>query len=860
MAAAMQVIHSSASSNHQQVPGSTAPVLEYVCLFTRDLRRKQKRWQDGRLKYHTFNKRIMVYDERGNFVGDTHWHEDYDFDEGEEVELERGGTIVQVAECTGSHDQDLSELIDKRARERAERQSAALARRPPTVEAATPSVAAPHLQLRHKPLHNLIGTPTGHHGRALLPTESPYEERQKLATSAQDNDTRPAKRRKREASPPSKSGYAQSLFGASLTLSGTPTSSPLLRSRPPKVRSVSADDRSLSSTIPSAYAGNSGAESIFIQDAHTRIQEEPQVHTSRLALANKVYQEHEVTSTRGSVRPQPELFSLGDKMNIDEQCDPPTTERQSGPRRRDQTRGQPIDINTLQSISANVSLKSHGSNTRNYPRLRDGDSALSNTALAADLINRRAEGLSSVLGSKESLRSRGLATEPEPGNKAEAVGSDNEHLGLVQGQPISELRTELRIKPRKKRGLVMISEKLNSDSSSTSRATKSQIDNQYPPASLSGITKGHSNDGMFGDDINIDTGVKEPDRTRWMSQNAPLCDPSQVNHKSTRKQNTKIKKDQRKIQSAKHSEDDPAISNPEIQSEPFKDMGTCVNYDETNDEPSSSKHKHGVLTEATKLSRSRSELSRKKKKLQMKDSADFRATTEKDTENQIMTDKDDLVLPDDVPAPRLAQLGRRNVRSKEVIGFFFDEEIDGEPQRNGGGEYGKASLPSGFFANHPTVQPPLAKEARAVSNGVPPEFVEDRNIGTVDVKAISCLPQKQIRPTSARVSGNSDVQALSDDTTATRLPAAKMVVNPATRGKKAAKPSDAAGHIPQCPLPSEVVLGRPPDTRRHQLDEQETVSKAQRKASVAAMPVFARANGGPWSREAHDLFEFTHPP
>ncbi|KAI2781381.1 hypothetical protein F4815DRAFT_95695 [Daldinia loculata] len=859
MATAMQVMHSSASSNHQQTPGSTAPVLEYVCLFTRDLRRKQKRWQDGRLKYHTFNKRIMVYDERGNFIGDTHWHEDYDFDEGEEVELERGGTIVQVAECTGSRDQDLSELIDKRAREKAERQSAALARRPPIVEAATPDVAAPHFQLRHKPLHNLIGTPTGHHGRALVPTESPYEERRKLAASTQDNDARPAKRRKREVSPPSKSGYAQSLFGASLTLSGTPTSSPLLRSRPPKVTSVSADDRPLSSAIPSAHAGNSGAVPILIHDAPTRIQEEAQANTSRLALSKKAYQEHQVISTRDSVKPQPQLLSLGDKTDVNEQCDPPINERQSGPRRRDQTGRQPVEMDTLQPISANLGLKSHGSNKRHYPQLRDGDSALGNTASAADLIDRGAEGPPSVLGPKESVRSRNLTTEPKPRNKAEAVGSNNERLRLAQGQPISESRTELRIKPRKKRGLVMVSEKLNSDSSSTSRASKSQIDCQYPPAPLSGITKGYSNDGMLDDDINIDTGVKEPDHTRRMTQNAPLCNSSKENPKSAYKQDIKMKKDRRKIQSAKHSEDDPAISNPEIQTEYFKDMGTCAYYDQTNDETSSSKHEHGVLTEATKLSRSRSDSSRKKKKLRTKDSVDSHSITEKDTENQIMTNGDDLVLPDDIPAPRLAQLGRRNVRSKEVIGFFFNEEIDSGPQRNEGGEYGKASLASGFSANHSAAQPPLAKETRAVSNGVPPEFVEDRNIGAVDIEAISCLPQKQIRPTSARVSGNSDVQALSDDTAATRLSAAKMVVNPATRGKKAAKPSDAAGHVPQCPLPSEVALGRPPDTKRHEHDEQKTTSKVRRKASVAAMPVFARANGGPWSREAHDLFEFTRP-
>lgn len=95
---------------------NTAPVLEFRCLFTQDLRRKQKRWQDGRLKFHTFNKRIMVYDDRSNFVGDTHWREDSDFAEGEELELERSGTLVEVGECVGRRDQDLTELVDKRVK------------------------------------------------------------------------------------------------------------------------------------------------------------------------------------------------------------------------------------------------------------------------------------------------------------------------------------------------------------------------------------------------------------------------------------------------------------------------------------------------------------------------------------------------------------------------------------------------------------------------------------------------------------------------------------------------------------------------------------------------------------------------
>lgn len=211
-------------------PHSTAAVSEFRCLFTHDLRRKQKRWQDGRLKYHSFNKRIMVYDDRGNFLGDLHWREDYPFDEGEEIELERGSTIVQVSDCVGRTQQDLSELVDKRVKEREDRHEKLLARQAQTPQPEPNPKARPQLptpgtnfQFKHVPLSRLVGAPTGHHGRAFLPTESPYEERQRLARVIQDENNRPTKRRRHQAeSPPSKSGYAKSLFGATLTLSSQP--------------------------------------------------------------------------------------------------------------------------------------------------------------------------------------------------------------------------------------------------------------------------------------------------------------------------------------------------------------------------------------------------------------------------------------------------------------------------------------------------------------------------------------------------------------------------------------------------------------------------------------------------------------
>ncbi|PSR90737.1 hypothetical protein BD289DRAFT_365645, partial [Coniella lustricola] len=198
----------------------TAAVLEFICLFTHDLRRKQKRWQDGRLKFHSFNKRIMVYDERGGFVGDTHWHNDHDFDEGEEIELSRGGVLVQVQELVHRTNQDLTELLEKRAKEKEQRQLQAVARSTGSGTTITRPSARPiqpdHFQLRHRPLHQVIGTPSGHHGRASVPTESPFEQRH---SPAQAPDERATKRRKVDNSPPSRTSHARALFGQALTLS-----------------------------------------------------------------------------------------------------------------------------------------------------------------------------------------------------------------------------------------------------------------------------------------------------------------------------------------------------------------------------------------------------------------------------------------------------------------------------------------------------------------------------------------------------------------------------------------------------------------------------------------------------------------
>ncbi|KAK3167481.1 hypothetical protein OEA41_010608 [Lepraria neglecta] len=173
---------------------NTAPVLEFRCLYTHDLRRKQKRWQDGLLRFHTFNKRVMVYDVTRNYIGDTHYRHDGIVQDGDELELDRG-VLIQVGEATGSMEQDLTELLEKRRKPPETVPGHAISspiREPKAVATARPVMGQPS-QLRPKSLNALLGTPKGPIGRASLPTKSPHEIRQENQTP-EWADARPAKR------------------------------------------------------------------------------------------------------------------------------------------------------------------------------------------------------------------------------------------------------------------------------------------------------------------------------------------------------------------------------------------------------------------------------------------------------------------------------------------------------------------------------------------------------------------------------------------------------------------------------------------------------------------------------------------
>ncbi|OKL57421.1 hypothetical protein UA08_07047 [Talaromyces atroroseus] len=185
------------SSLARAVPASqnTAPVIKFRCLYTHDIRRKAKRWQDGYLKFHTFNKRAMVYDDAGNFIGDHHWRESHDIQDGDELELDKG-VLIQVSECMETTQTDISALFDRR---KASQESPQQHKTPAPPSGVCSYPRQTPLARPPKSLNDLLGIQKGPIGRSVAP-QSPYEQchrpTQRHVQGKQDEDERPAKRQK----------------------------------------------------------------------------------------------------------------------------------------------------------------------------------------------------------------------------------------------------------------------------------------------------------------------------------------------------------------------------------------------------------------------------------------------------------------------------------------------------------------------------------------------------------------------------------------------------------------------------------------------------------------------------------------
>ncbi|KAF1354329.1 hypothetical protein EJ07DRAFT_132737 [Lizonia empirigonia] len=189
------------STSHSQLSASqTAPVAEFRCLYTPDIRKKQKKWQDGYLKFHTFNNRVIVYDQARNFLGDTYYKDSNELHEGDELTLDKG-VMVEVADAMGITQTDLAPLFEKKPREVPPPPSAPPRRFQPPSQVASYHVTSAtnatrtNPQLRHKSLNTLLGTPKGPIGKSV-PIKSPYQARQEKEKENDFAVDRAAKRRK----------------------------------------------------------------------------------------------------------------------------------------------------------------------------------------------------------------------------------------------------------------------------------------------------------------------------------------------------------------------------------------------------------------------------------------------------------------------------------------------------------------------------------------------------------------------------------------------------------------------------------------------------------------------------------------
>ncbi|KAI1181058.1 hypothetical protein F4777DRAFT_153 [Nemania sp. FL0916] len=843
MATAIQTIQSSSLTAQTRPAATTAAVREHACLFTHDLRRKQKRWQDGRLKYHTFNRRVMVYDDRGNFVGDVHWRHDYDLDDGEDLELERGGIMVQVGECVGRRDQDLSDLIDKRAQERAQRQAAAAARRPPAAP-VTPLHGTKPPSLRQKHLHDVIGAPSGHHGRAVVPTESPYEERQQRQTHAQaqasSDDARPAKRQRRDISPPSKSGYAQNLFGATLTLSGPSLSQASTRHRPsqafhilkeatpPPSSSASNqnDDHSLpvnavlAPSVPNVQMRSPGRAPPPVSDAYTSMKGFDASRSSK------------VVEPLRFTKPGP----------FDESREATTSLKQ-----HKQIAGQIKDSIPKSSSRDPLSISQNPRKPREIEATKRANSR-----------TKQASAVSTPKVPKKSQTKRGVYKN----DILEDMPKDHETIDITedppqaaQNDPIQDQpRTELRIRPRKKRGLLMIAER---------RTIRSPSPGPKPAQTIPDFTSQSLSLAARSTDAVANT--KHTKTKRGISQHTEGDVPKKMRRKAALPQD----------RIDENSDDnDTGYGRRRRQSTQSDNVEHLAHDDglgviQCHDQPSPRSRKETRPRTVARQddvpsypSEGTGRRLRPKKQLLDKDTPVGDVDESNGRLAPAREEDDDIV--DEVPAPRLAKLGRKNIKSREVIGFIFDDEPEptirvGEDS-SAKGNHILGIQPGQNIVSQRCPAGDKAKDDLMISTTVPDAKDQRRAGDVLEIEASATLPLQtcgnvKSRKTPADFTVQSE-NALPMGTTIATKQHNRSITNPATRGRKAAKPSDAAGQMPVCPLPAESARSLPVHQTPRTSDAQGNLDTE----STASMPGFSRANGGPWSREAQDLFEFKRPP
>lgn len=931
------VAHSSSPSTNRgpssttTTPTTTALVLEFVCLYTHDIKRKnQKRWQDARLKYHTYNKRIVVHDDRGNYVGDAHWTGAHDeLCDGEEVRLDRGGVLVQVCEAVGQREQDLGELVDKRAKEVEARRRQAAVAPPAAVPRPTDNV---HFQLIQRPLSGILqqqstpGRGVGRIGRALVPKESPYEAR--LQQGQQDEEKKwecgtppppSSKRRRGSASPPGKSGHARALFGTQLTLSARPTSTPFSKAQlqqyqplhdktnlkvPPssgqdrdkerdkdggKKRHADGDqpavERRRPKKLKSSKPQRSPESAYETEDADVTVSEwsewaaskpprqERRSRPQRQVEGDEEGEDEEVEEdARSRPPPKPSKSCKQPKASTNKppskSC-PPTTS--IPPESEDEASGGEHEAATPSHVTEPMKKVS---SVRSNAHAREGDDHTANKKVPAT-----------------KTKSHITAVQSQPAeqilhNQARAAADLEHDSAQARGGP----RTELRIRSRKKRGLLMLSERV---------VQPAVVDNEEGDEVVA-VTAAVQEEGttLPGSQVQADTassqsfeewlllGDTEPaagihtcfhekhaaskpaqvaanaDMQRSHHNLAPGNDhdpgsPSLLRRSESLEGNHaggQIRRDSANITQNAGQSPSSTQAGP----------GACLDGDVNDDD-----NDYGLgnsIVQRTNESAKASEQTLPAQQLHRPHAANNQSptiesgpsqTTGRSTENDqssppsIGQGKQEQAThprPRSKPnpksssteanaevvsnGPRIARMPRKSIKSREIFGL---------------------QLPASEQLAVP------AELATATSRIMPL-----KRSGEGDKSRLQGRPMQDGTKVEARGGSNSN-QALGD--TSNKLDKDRVIeptrwmTNPASKGKKAASKAHAAGQVPQPMVPFDTVAAAVPQRQPAITNVQKATSEllASRPVRHTPLPGFSRANGGAWSKHAEDLLGIARP-
>ncbi|KAK6505826.1 hypothetical protein TWF481_007717 [Arthrobotrys musiformis] len=143
----------------------SAPIDEYIVLWTADKYKKLKKWHDGYLRYHTFNKRLMVYDHLMNKVCDKFLPEPEQMDVGDELVFD--SHLVTIEDVKGRQAQDLRPLFEKTVDRRKERGLTATPMRTPGNPGPAGQSPTPTL------LRSIQSRPSTGHGHPIYPSPAP---------------------------------------------------------------------------------------------------------------------------------------------------------------------------------------------------------------------------------------------------------------------------------------------------------------------------------------------------------------------------------------------------------------------------------------------------------------------------------------------------------------------------------------------------------------------------------------------------------------------------------------------------------------------------------------------------------------